>query len=267
MGPDDNHWCELGFAEQATVFKGPTQNARVLSEGWVAAQMFCPNCGADRLRALPNNSPVADFDCATCAEEYEVKATKGRLGRKVVDGAYGAMTARLAARNNPNLVVMAYNGAAGRVTDLIVVPRYFFIQSIIEARRPLGPLARRAGWQGCNILLGDVPAAGRISLVRAGLHVPRATVLAQWRSTLFVRDAGLKARGWLLAVMTAVEQVVALGGRPEFTLDDVYAHEARLAALYPGNHNVRPKIRQQLQVLRDRGWLAFGDRRGTYRQT
>ncbi|RZJ39821.1 MAG: hypothetical protein EON86_13670 [Brevundimonas sp.] len=27
-----------------------------------------------------------------------------------------------------------------------------------------------------------------------------------------------------------------------------------------------PMIRQQLQVLRDRGWLAFGDRRGTYRR-
>jgi len=44
------------------------------------------------------------------------------------------------------------------------------------------------------------------------------------------------------------------------------AHEARLAALYSGNHNVRPKIRQQLQVLRDRGWLAF-DGRGRYRRT
>ena len=54
-------------------------------------------------------------------------------------------------------------------------------------------------------------------------------------------------------------------GRPEFTLDEVYAHEAALAALYPGNNNVRPKIRQQLQVLRDRGWLAFSGR-GTYRR-
>jgi len=62
--------------------------------------------------------------------------------------------------------------------------------------------------------------------------------------------------------MRAVEAV----GRPEFTLDDVYAHEATLSALYPGNHNVRPKIRQQLQVLRDRGWLAFTDRRGVYRR-
>ncbi|WP_370627362.1 hypothetical protein [Brevundimonas sp. PAMC22021] len=70
------------------------------------------------------------------------------------------------------------------------------------------------------------------------------------------------ARGWLLAVMKAVEAV----GRPEFTLADVYAHEAALAALYPGNNHVRPKIRQQLQVLRDRGWLAFNGR-GVYRRT
>lgn len=54
-------------------------------------------------------------------------------------------------------------------------------------------------------------------------------------------------------------------GRPEFTLDDVYAHEAALAAIYPGNNNVRPKIRQQLQVLRDRGWLEFNGR-GSYRR-
>ncbi len=36
--------------------------------------------------------------------------------------------------------------------------------------------------------------------------------------------------------MKAVEAV----GRPEFTLQDVYAHEAALAARYPGNNNVRP---------------------------
>ncbi|WP_365987124.1 hypothetical protein [uncultured Brevundimonas sp.] len=53
--------------------------------------------------------------------------------------------------------------------------------------------------------------------------------------------------------------------RPELSLDDGYAHEATLAALYPDNHNVRPKIRQQLQVVRDRGCLAFNGR-GTYRR-
>ncbi|HEV7229029.1 hypothetical protein [Brevundimonas sp.] len=62
--------------------------------------------------------------------------------------------------------------------------------------------------------------------------------------------------------MKAVEAV----GKPEFDIDEVYAHEAALSALYPDNHNVRPKIRQQLQVLRDRGWLEFTERRGSYRR-
>jgi type II restriction enzyme len=50
----------------------------------------------------------------------------------------------------------------------------------------------------------------------------------------------------------------------EFTLEDVYAFEPRLRAAYPNNNNIRPKIRQQLQVLRDNGYLEFRDR-GLYR--
>ena len=173
------------------------------------------------------------------------------------------MKQRLAAANNPSLFVMGYDRAAHRVSELIVVPRHFFTEAIIRPRPPLGPNARRAGWQGCTIRLKDVPAAGRIPLIRHGAPRPQAEVRAAWSATLFLRETRPEARGWLLAVMGAVEAI----GRPEFTLAEVYAHEVRLAALYPGNRNVRPKIRQQLQVLRDRGWLAFGDKRGTYRRT
>ncbi len=262
MSGDEERWSNLGFAEEQAVFVSASQNARVLSEGWIAANLFCPACGADRLRATPNNTPVADFRCAVCHEEFELKAKSGRLGRKVVDGAYGAMTARLAQPNSPNLLAMAYDRTRMRVSDLIIVPSHFLTPAIIEPRKPLGPHCRRAGWQGCNILLGEVPTAGRIALILQGVETPRAEVLDQWRATRFLRDVNLSARGWLLDVMKAVEDI----GRPEFTLADVYAFEDRLEAIYPGNNNVRPKIRQQLQVLRDRGFLAFGGR-GEYRLT
>ncbi len=39
----------------------------------------------------------------------------------------------------------------------------------------------------------------------------------------------------------------------EFTTQQVYKYESDLAKLYPNNQNIRPKIRQQLQVLRDMG--------------
>ena len=53
-------------------------------------------------------------------------------------------------------------------------------------------------------------------------------------------------------------------GTSEFRLEDVYAYEKQLSQLYPGNQNARPKIRQQLQYLRDRGYLDFVSR-GYYR--
>jgi hypothetical protein len=37
-----------------------------------------------------------------------------------------------------------------------------------------------------------------------------------------------------------------------FTNDDPYAFEPDLCKLYPANRHIRHKIRQQLQVLRDR---------------
>lgn len=46
MQHGDVPWRTLGFPEEAAVFKGATLNARVLSEGWIAANGFCPRCGA-----------------------------------------------------------------------------------------------------------------------------------------------------------------------------------------------------------------------------
>jgi len=53
-------------------------------------------------------------------------------------------------------------------------------------------------------------------------------------------------------------------GKQEFQLDDVYAFENVLSRLYPNNRHVRQKIRQQLQVLRDKGYIDFISR-GYYR--
>ena len=51
----------------------------------------------------------------------------------------------------------------------------------------------------------------------------------------------------------------------EFTLGEMYAFEDVLSTAHPANNNVRAKIRQQLQVLRDRGVIEFVDR-GRYRK-
>jgi len=260
-GPGATDDFHLGFAEPETAFVSASQNARLWTEAWVHARLFCPNCGAARIARYPNNQPFADFFCEACREDYELKSSKRPFGPKVTDGAYATMCARIASPANPNLVFMNYDVARFGVTDLFFVPKQFLVREIIQQRPPLKPTARRAGWVGCNILLGRVPDSGKVWFVRGGEAAPRDAVLEQWRSTLFLRQRPLAARGWLIEVMKCVEDIAL----PAFTLDDVYAYEPRLAALYPGNNNVRPKIRQQLQVLRDARYLEFVGR-GRYRR-
>jgi len=251
---------KLGFEEAQTPFESPSQKARFWTEAWVRNQVFCPNCGRADISKFENNRPVADFHCASCREEFELKAQKTKFGPKVLDGAFRTMLERLGSSENPNLMLMNYDLKALSVTNLFVVPKHFFVPEIIEKRKPLAETARRAGWVGCNILLSGIPDAGKIFFVRDGQALPKDSVLDKWRQTLFLRDEPTDARGWLIEVMKCVELV----GKAEFELSDVYAFENRLSKIYPDNHNVRPKIRQQLQVLRDQGYLEFVGR-GHYR--
>ena len=42
-----------------------------------------------------------------------------------------------------------------------------------------------------------------------------------------------------------------------FTINEIYNFEKELQEKHPNNNNIRPKIRQQLQFLRDRGFIEF----------
>jgi type II restriction enzyme len=251
---------KLGFEDTQTPYASPSQSARFWTEAWVHNQVYCPNCGGTDISKYANNQPVADFYCTSCREEYELKSQKTKFGAKVVDGAFRTMCERLMASNNPNLMLMNYDLGSLSVKSLCIVPKHFFVREIIEERKPLASTARRAGWIGCNILLHRIPDSGKIYFVRDGQALAKSAVLAKWRQTLFLRDENAAARGWLIEVMKCVDAI----GRPEFQLEDVYAYERRLGEIYPDNHNVRPKIRQQLQVLRDHGYLEFVWR-GSYR--
>ena len=50
-----------------------------------------------------------------------------------------------------------------------------------------------------------------------------------------------------------------------FDLDEVYNFAPRLQLKYPNNNFIKDKIRQQLQILRDKGIVEFIDR-GKYKK-
>jgi type II restriction enzyme len=244
---------KTGFSESAARFISASQTARVDTEDWAGSNMFCPNCGCSTLARYPANRPVADFYCGQCGDQYELKSQSTAFGRKVADGAYVTKIERLASDTSPSLILLQYNRQQRQVENLTVVPRYFFVPQAIERRPPLRQTARRAGWVGSNILLDRIPLSGQIAVIRSGLVRDRKEVIDEWNRLRFVEERHGEARGWLLEVMRCVQKI----GRPVFTLSDVYLFEHDLSAIFPLNNNVRPKIRQQLQALRDGGYLEF----------
>ena len=210
----------------------------------------------DRIEA---EHTAVDFQCPKCDQPFQLKSLQHWNPKKVVDAGYDATLRTIRADKTPNLLLLQYSNT-WMVQNLLLVPRMFFTESVIEKRKPLGPNARRAGWIGCNILLGEIPPDGKIPMISAGVPTRKARVREEFSRVKHLAELPPSLRGWTLDVLRAVRQL----GKPEFTLQEMYAFEPQLKALHPTNQNVRPKIRQQLQVLRDLGLRHFGVK-GNYR--
>src|SRR5262249_24090787 len=133
----------------ARSYKSNSQIARIVTEDWVSQNLYCVACNSSRLHQSPNNSRAVDFTCAKCNSPYELKSGSKWNERRIPDAGYQAMIQAIRGESIPNLLVMQY-GADWKVKNLMLVPSFFFTESAIQPRTPLGPTARRAGWIGCN---------------------------------------------------------------------------------------------------------------------
>lgn len=244
-----------------SAYKSPSQKVRVITEGWAEKNLYCPACISDQLTKLPNNTQSADFRCPLCSSIFQLKATQQKIHNKITDAGYDAMIRSLLEDRFPHLFVMHYNSSLNYVENLLLIPKHLLSISAIEKRKPLAPTARRAGWVGCNIVLDHVPLDGRIHLISSKIITDTQIVRARFKSTLPLSKISPLKRGWTLDVLTALQSL----NKKEFELDEIYSSlEKKLSNLHSENRHVRPKIRQQLQILRDLGYLTFVTK-GLYR--
>ncbi|MCX6777547.1 MAG: restriction endonuclease [Candidatus Micrarchaeota archaeon] len=240
-------------------YKSMSQRVRLLTERWFGSEMYCPNCLNQHLHSEKNNTKVVDFSCANCSHEFQLKGQKTRISGSIVDGAYRPMIERIEANTAPDFFFMQYLPEEWVVKNLFLVPRFFMNTTIIEKRPALSINARRSGWVGCNILFSKLPEEGRIAVIKDGDVIERADVQRKYRALAFLDSKRYNQRGWFADVLYFVRKLDST----VFDLKDMYRFEDELRKLHPENMHAREKIRQQLQILRDRGILRF-DGRGRY---
>lgn len=246
--------------ELAKRYKSASQRARIVTEAWAAGNLYCPACTSRAIHQTQVNTEAVDFVCPKCAAPFQLKSTRNSIGRKITDAGYDSMIRALQKDCLPHLLVLQYDNVAWGVKNLLLVPSFMMSASAIQARRPLSKSARRAGWVGCNIVLDQVPPEGRIPMVSKGSVLPSAKVREHFNKLRVLQRLPVESRGWTLDVLTTLRNM----GKMTFALADVYSFEELLGNLHPHNQNVRAKIRQQLQVIRDLGYLEFQGR-GVYK--
>lgn len=233
-----------------------SQIARVLTEEWFEEEMYCPSCLKEDLTRNPNNTKVIDFLCSYCNNSFQLKSQTASFHSRVLDGAFNPMIESIIKKANPNFFFMHYSNFDWEIQNLLLVPKFFFSESIIEKRSPLSESARRSGWIGCNILLSKLPIFGKIKIIDNKRVISKIEVQNNWKKLYFLNNQNPYKRAWTSDVLTCIEKI----GKKDFTLQDVYGYEEYLRGLHPDNQHIKAKIRQQLQILRDKSVLKFKNR-------
>jgi type II restriction enzyme len=233
-------------------YNSNSQRARVLTENWFVSEMYCPCCLTNKLITYPNNHKASDFFCENCKNDFQLKSSKKGFNKKVVDGEFNTMASVIRREASPNFFILHYSSEKWIVKSLMFIPKFFVTFSMLEKRKPLSKSARRVGWTGCNFLLNKLPKEGKIPIITNGKIEDRIQVNNTWKKMSFLANKKSEFRGWTSDVLKVVQEQKNL-----FTLNDIYRFEHYFKELYPKNNNIRAKIRQQLQILRDEKIILF----------
>lgn len=218
-------------------YKSASQRARICTESWAVASLYCPACDSRRIDALPSGTHAADFTCPSCESRFQLKSKSSAFGNRVIDGAYAAMHRAIVSDETPNLFLLHYQLPKLTVENVLLIPHFAFTLSLLEKRKPLSANARRAGWVGCNFLLHRIPTDARIPVIQNGRPVSSARVRKAYERLRRLEKLNAQRRGWTLDVL----QIVKGLNKQEFTLKEVYDQEDALAKLHPNNTHIQPK--------------------------
>ena len=213
-------------------YRSASQIARVLTEDWLANNMYCPICGETSINRAEANAPVKDYVCSHCKSQYELKSKKSTtssFSSTVADGVYKTMIRRITSLDNPSFFFMHYDRY--EVNNLVIVPKCFFI-----------------------------PAIAKIPVIKDCIVLPEEGVINEYNRIYRLQTGTLEGRGWLVDTLNIVDRLDR-----DFSLNEVYKFVDELQLKHPENHHIQDKLRQQLQFLRDKGLLEFKGR-GKYRR-
>lgn len=172
------HFSPLIDFSVAAPFVSAAQAARVSLETWASFNLYCLDCASDALDRLPNNTPVADFKCYACGRFYQLKAKDGRFGLRITGAAFQPTVDCIRKGNMPEHIFVEFDKRFNTVVFVDAIPGRLITADRVIPRKPLTAAARRAGWQGCNIIISGLPSVRMV----APAGIERSKVREAWKA-------------------------------------------------------------------------------------
>ena len=122
----------------------------------------------------------------------------------------------------------------------------------MERRKPLSEHAHHANGEECDTLMDKMSKREGIK-VSDGEISYLTSLIEDAQKSKDLKPDDSTSRSWLMDVL----QCVSMIPQNEFSLQDIYAFESDLQNKYQNNHHIKAKMRQQLQILRDKGLITF----------
>ena len=133
-------------------------------ENYVKNKIKCIRCKNNNFEKYKTNEKSKDLICISCNQKYEIKAKRATHNQvnnikntkqfKTIGGDY------LTTLNNINekidYLIILYEKRSYKILSVLYITNENINLNCIIPRNPLSLTAKRAGWQGCNLIFDNI---------------------------------------------------------------------------------------------------------------
>ncbi len=134
------------------------------SEEYVKNNIKCIRCNNINFEKCKTNEKSKDLICISCNQKYQIKskcATQKQINSiinkntfKTIGGEY--LTTLNNIDQNIDYLIILYEKNSYKIQKILYIRNEYINQQCIIPRNPLSVNAKRAGWQGCNIIFSNI---------------------------------------------------------------------------------------------------------------
>ena len=144
-----------------------TNESRIVGEAceyYIKNNIKCVKCNDKNYEKCKTNEQSKDLICISCNQKYQIKAKyttqkqvnniKNKNTFKTIGGEYSTTLKNI--NEQIDYLIILYEKQSYKIINILYINYENINSNCIIPRKPLSITAKRAGWQGCNILFHNI---------------------------------------------------------------------------------------------------------------